>query len=62
MSRWPSHVMIVAGCGGGADRGETVPTGRESCRVGGTAAARIRVICSGVTAMASSASPFTTWA
>ena len=54
--------MIMAGGGGGVDRGETVPAGRESCRVGGTAAARIKVICSGVTAVASSASPFAAWA
>ena len=62
MSHRPSCVMVIAGCGGGADKGEMVPMGRESCKVGGTTAARIRVICSGVTVVASSASPFTAWA
>ena len=62
MSWQPSRVVVVTGCGGGADKGETVPAGRESCKVGGTAAARIRVICSGVTVVARSASPFAAWA
>ena len=53
MPQRPSRVVIVAGCGGGADKGEMVPTGRESCKVDGTAAARIRVICSGVAVVAS---------
>ena len=62
MSWWPSCVVFIAGSGGGVDSGEMVPIGRESCRVGGTVAAKMRVICSGVTAVASSASPFATWA
>ena len=62
MSQKPSHVVFIAGGGGGIDSGKTVPIGRESCRVGGMVATKMRVICSGVTAVASSASPFATWA
>ena len=62
MSWRPSCVIVVTGCGGGADKGEMVPAGRESCKVDGTAAARMRAICSGVTVVARSASPFAAWA
>ena len=62
MSQRPSRVVFIAGGRGGVDSGEMVPIGRESCRVGGTVATKMRVICSGVTAVASLASPFAAWA
>ena len=51
-------VVDVLGIGGGATRGETWPGGKTSCRVGGTAAARTTVNCSGETRFATSAKPF----
>ena len=51
-------VVDVLGTGSGARRGETWPGGRTSCRVGGTAAARTTVNCSGETRFATSAKPF----
>ena len=51
-------VVVVLGIGGGATRGETWPGGKTSCRVGGTAAARTTVNCSGEIRFATSAKPF----
>ena len=51
-------VVDVLGTEGGARRGETWPGGKTSCRVGGTAAARTTVNCSGETRFATSAKPF----
>ena len=50
----PATVLVVMGGGGGAVNGDVVPGGRTKCRVGGTAAARITVNCSGVTSPARS--------
>ena len=44
--------------GGSATSGEVCPGGRMSCKVGGTAAARTNVSCSGETRVAMSANPF----
>ena len=51
-------VVDVLGTGGGATRGETWPGGKTRCRVGGTAATRTTVNCSGETRFATSAKPF----
>ena len=48
----------VFGGGGGATSGEVCPGGSTSCNVGGTAAARTNVSCSGETRVAMSANPF----
>ena len=53
----PVGVVDVLGGGGGVDSGEIWAGGRTSCNVGGTAAARIRVSCSGETRLAMSANP-----
>ena len=45
------------GGGGGVERGETNPGGRTNCNVGGTAAARTSVNCSGAIRVAMSAIP-----
>ena len=49
---------MTAGGGGGVDRGDMLPGGRVSWSVSSTAAARIRVSCSGDTVSANSAKPF----
>ena len=54
----PVGIVDVSGGGGGVDNGEIWPGGRTSLSVGGTAAARINVSCSGETRPAMSASPF----
>ena len=54
-------VVDVLGTGGGARRGETWPGGRTSCRVGGTAAARTIVNCSGETRFATWPNPLRRW-
>ena len=45
----PTTVSVVVGHGGGAVNGDVVPGGRTRCMTGGTAAAMIRVSCSGDT-------------
>ena len=45
----PASVVGVDGGGGGVARGDVVPGGKTSWIAGGTAAANISVICSGVT-------------
>ena len=57
-SFWSDDVVDVLGGGGGARRGEIWPGGRTSCRVGGTAAARTTISCSGETRLATLANPF----
>ena len=53
----PVTVVAVVGGGRGDDSGEICPGGRTRCNVGGTAAARTKVSCSGDTRFAMSASP-----
>ena len=53
----PASVATVVGGSGGVDNGDAVPGGNTNCIVGGTAAASIRVNCSGVMSEASSAIP-----
>ena len=53
----PASVATVVGGGGGVDSGDAVPGGNTNWIVGGTAAARIKVICSGVMSVARSAIP-----
>ena len=54
----PAAVVAVSGGGGGGiESGEICPGGRTSCKVGGTAAARTRVNCSGEMRPAISAIP-----
>ena len=53
----PASVATVVGGGGGVDNGDVVLGGNTNWIVGGTAAASIRVICSGVMSEASSAIP-----
>ena len=56
-SWWPVGVVDVSGGGGGVESGKICPGGRTSCNVGGTAAARTSVNCSGETRLAMSANP-----
>ena len=56
-SCWPVAVVDVSGGGGGVENGKICPGGRTSCNVGGTAAARMSVNCSGEMRPAMSASP-----
>ena len=44
----PASVATVVGGSGGVDSGDAVPGGNTNWIVGGTAAVRIKVICSGV--------------
>ena len=53
----PSTVVAGFGGGGGVERGETNSGGRTNCNVGGTAAARTSVSCSGAINVAISAMP-----
>ena len=53
----PVGIVEVLGGGGGAASGEICPGGRTSCKIGGTAAARTNVSCSGETSPAMSANP-----
>ena len=53
----PASVATVVGGGGGVDSGDAVPGGKTNWIVGGTAAASIKVICSGVMSEASSTIP-----
>ena len=53
----PVSIVNVSGGGGGVTSGEICPGGRTSCKVGGMAAARINVSCSGETRFAMSAKP-----
>ena len=52
-----ASVAAVVGGGGGVESGDAEPGGNTIWIVGGTAAASIRVICSGVMSEASSAIP-----
>ena len=47
ISNLPAVVVAGVGGGGGVERGETTPGGRTNCNVGGTAAAKTSVNCSG---------------
>ena len=57
ISSLPAAVVAVFGGGGGVESGEICPGGRTSCNVGGTAAARTSVNCSGEMRLAISAMP-----
>ena len=57
ISNLPNAVVAGFGGGGGVERGETNPGGRTNCNVGGTAAARTSVSCSGAIRVAMSAIP-----
>ena len=57
ISNLPSAVVAGFGGGGGVERGETNSGGRTNCNVGGTAAARTSVNCSGAISVAMSAIP-----
>ena len=57
ISSLPTAVVAVFGGGGGVERGETTPGGRTNCNVGGTAAAKTSVNCSGAMRVAMSAMP-----
>ena len=52
-----ASVAAVVGGGGGVESGDAEPGGNTIWIVGGTAAASIRVICSGVMSEASSTIP-----
>ena len=53
----PASVATVVGGGGGVDSGDAVPGGNTNWIVDGTAAASIKVICSGVMSEARSVIP-----
>ena len=57
ISSLPTAVVAGFGDGGGVERGETTPGGRTNCNVGGTAAAKTSVNCSGEIRLAISALP-----
>ena len=57
ISNLPTIVVAGFGGGGGVERGETTPSGRTNCNVGGTAAAKTSVNCSGAMRVAMSAIP-----
>ena len=58
----PAAVVAVFGGGGGVESGEICPGSRTSCKVGRTAAARMRVNCSGDMRPAISAIPLAAFA
>ena len=57
MSCHPASVVAVVGGGGGVVSSNVVPGGNTSWSVSGTAAARTKVICSGLMSEARSAMP-----